>query len=380
MAKVWIGYGLYPINKFMVDGVLNDFEFRKYVQKIANAGANCWRLLPFSVWGVSSVNEVFSPYQVAGGKFDLTKWRPEYFDTMRKVFKILRQYGILPIFDLFDNCQLGQDTKRFSPWANNVQGVSSFYVPAADKFSRLWIEKCLQEFKGIAYGQCNEGADGIVRMAGAVINPALNVAGLMPWVFGATYKTSGRETLLALKKQAEIYFGEKRSRFGTMRPTHGCTNEKDDQFYHPLGMWGGGHPICILFEDDGVSDGDSACDRNMDGNKVWARPSASTWNNMAKIAIRDKKVASIGFIHSPEKGEDIKCQVTTIAAISKAYHEITGEWPKNWQRWPAPIEKVIEQPEPIEVEPETYTPSFWSWLKAVLEYLFNKIFRKEGEN
>lgn len=339
MAEPRIGGLNFPLTQFYKDKVLHEFDVRKWLQPLANTGLNCYRFLPFDVWNVATKAEAFCPYQLENDKWNLAIWNPEYFRVYKIVFGIFIEYGVMPILELLDNCQVNGPQREFSAWHVNTNGVETFYDKNADPLVRAWIEKCFVEFPDIQFGECNEGTENIRRVVMDVINPLFKSRGRAPFCFGACAKVGDvNSTIEHLKGDASKVFGDDIS-LEIFRPAHGCKNATDPNFLWPIANWGKSHHIAFGLSDDGVFDGDSQCDFTIYNGKTQRRPSAAAWYLMTNKALQDKKVDSLlWFEHCGKAIMDTACQVTTFTAISTAIHDVNGNWPLNWQRWPEPIE------------------------------------------
>jgi hypothetical protein len=342
--EIKIGFFGVPLKKFYQNGILNEYELRKWIVKLANAGMNCIRINPIDIWnGVNTIADVFSPYLLVGDRFDLNQWNPEYFKVWKRVFQICNEYAVTPVLEFTDNCQINGPWKVNSPWYTNLQNIYSFYGPEAYGYVKLWMQKCFAEFGfTIGYGECNEGTPNIVGLVDNVINPTFKEQWVgdfkpAPFCYGACAEPGNtHSTLDILKGKASIAFGDDIS-LKIYRPSHGCKNVTDPHFTWPIDMWGQTHPIATGWSDDGVMDGDSLCDWTTYNGRTQTRPSAEAWKEMVKFAVTDKwNDLLLWFEHSAKNQDDWGCQVNTFVAISSAIFEVNGYWPMNWNRWPEP--------------------------------------------
>jgi len=355
--------------------------------QLANAGVNCWRFLPVDVWnGVTKKEDVLAPVMLIGGKWDWTKWNPEYFRVRRLIYKVLNKYNIKPVHELLDNCNVngpdsgpaGKCWNQFSPWRVNVQGFEDFY----DK-TLAWIEKCLAEFGdlNIGWGECNEGQAGIRRVAAEILNPFFHKHNIMPFCYGATFKGLDKtSTLELMKKDAGVFFakyGKEKETFHILRASHGCGSVAEPQFYLPLQAWGDVHPIGNGTSDDGWYKG-KGCDSVVWEGKTQTRPSAAAWGEMVEYAVKNKLVdVLLWFEHGPKNWEKLECQFSIFRAMSEAIFKVNKKYPSNWKRWPLPVKPEPDIPPVIiidEEKPEAKPPFNWrGWWNNNKKYVFRII-------
>lgn len=408
MLKIYNGYGLQGVNKFVKGGVFDEATWRKLCRQMANAGCDTWRHLPYSVWGISDVLDGFFPYLIADGKFDLAAWNENWFAIMRRAFAIQLEYNITPVLELFENCQLNGPEKKYSPWVNNVQGIKSFYEVQANYYTKAWVEKCIIEFPGVKFGQCNEGADEIVRLAKDIINPTLKAHGLIPFCYGATFKpyfpfeldapgraivkrfglkgkdlmddaekvrdnaawynslTSAERLIIAkiaaastagalheLKKDAGyLWTAASGIEDKIFRVAHKCVNNKNEQVILMARYYSNKEKNYGL-SDDGVTNG-AAADK---------RPNDAEWAGMIEFAIAAKEGGELWFEHTPEDN-DLARNVATIKAMSAAIYKMTEIWPVNYGKFPEPVVPDPIEPDPIEPTVKV-TWQFWAGLGAL---------------
>ncbi|MHB8053668.1 MAG: hypothetical protein ACYDH3_00225 [Candidatus Aminicenantales bacterium] len=320
---------------------------RQYLCAIANAGADEVRVLPYGVWGPrpDGILSQFSPYVVNGGKFNLAEFNDYYFPIMRRFIEAANEYGLRVRFVWFDNCQLAGNYKN--PWETNGQGITSFYGKPADKYSRPWIRRVVQEFTGldVSYALGNETTDPeFVGMADRVLIPAVRELGLNPsrLYFGATmsrvawqgtgYDIHAPPTVQDLVRSH--FAGEFGDSFGhkIAREVHGCGVGIDPgSLAHQALWWWAGKPVGPFeLSDDGEWAGASKCDREDAGH---VRPSAEQWTATIKASL----CKNINYEHLP-KGGDLACQVAVLRAM---YRAIYDRWPTEQYVY-APLIQMVQ--------------------------------------
>jgi len=399
MITPYNGFGLSSGRQFIskINGkwTLDAIACENYTWQISYDGCDIWRDLPWSVWGVSNIEDVFCAFGITGGQFDLSKWNQEWFDVTKQKIIIRNLKGIRHHQELTCANELNGDESAYSPWVHNIQGIKSFYEAAADVYLKAFIEKCIVEFAGldVVYGQGNECNDWrMVRVCKDVINPTLKAHGLVPFSYAGTFKPffpfkydapareivqrfgltgkdlmrdcrtvrdtpawfntltpDEKEIILTvansttasplheMKKDVGYLWGaESNIEEIVFKPAHHCSNAEDEQIILMLRY--DSDDTNITLSDDGAFDGHSECDWNLGTNgKMYKRPSGDEWKGMVTKVINTKKLGSVIFEHTPEKQDNLDCQAGTVAAISEAIFARTGKYPENWQKYPKPV-------------------------------------------
>jgi hypothetical protein len=306
---------------------------RQYLCAIANSGVDEIRVLAYDPWSqnLSDINSLFSPYVIRDGRFDLATFNDWYFPIVRRFIQAANEYGIRVRFCFFDNCQFAGSYPN--PWETNVQGITSFYWPDADAYSRPFIDRCIAEFAGLdvswAFGNENTPPE-FVGMARRVLIPAVRAHNLDPsrLYFGATmtaipwengdYEDAGRYTTQDLTRAA---FGDE---FGDdfahriTREVHGCgAYMEPGSMYHQAVTWWAGKPVGPFeMGDDGEWTGASLCDSE---GPARTRPSPAQWTATIEASRGYSNVS--GYEHCP-KGGPLSCQVQVLSAMYKALHGV----------------------------------------------------------
>jgi len=335
---------------------LNEVGLATEARAIANAGANFVRVFPWGVWGTHKYGKKsqFQPYvlNTAKDKWDLSAFNAYYFPIMRKVIEIFNAVNMSVVCDLFENCQFHGLIAQWSPWAVNVQGVQRFWEPAADKYSKAWILRCLTEFKNydwlVSWGNETIRA-AIPDFTKRVIVPVIKLKKLdfKRMFYGpdmGAYKYLGNHAYArddnnrTVQDLVQGIFGDTfglAAKMAVVRPVHGCGGPcvpKDVK--RPYGqnldqaIYTNKPVVRLLVSDDSVYNGDSKCD--FDIQKRY-RPSAVTWGKMATYTLGLHP--NVSFEHIPH-GPVLGCHVATIKAISMAYRAKFGVWPKNYGKHP----------------------------------------------
>ncbi len=142
-------------------GIIADREVPE-LRTMANAGANCVRLLALAPWlenGEINHSKIVSPFKVGStGRFTLREFNDEYFDYFVKIAKCSNDAGMTLWIDLFDHC--GRNHPN-SPWVTNEEGVSDYASARADQYTTAYIERMVDTLKGrdVIYGWGNEFRD-----------------------------------------------------------------------------------------------------------------------------------------------------------------------------------------------------------------------------
>lgn len=311
--------------------ILDEVAVNKLYRAIANAGAEWQRIMPWGVWGKhpEGMKSQFSPYVLDGNKFDLRRFNDYYFPIVRKVIGIAKKYRIKTWWCLADNCQFNEPYRKWSSWATNVNGVYSVYDEKAQRFFRRWIKRCLIEFATLNVGWSwgNEINDlAFIETAKEVIFPFIKSGQFEPknCTYGACMDSVpymngeyvGPHSIQdLLKKEVGAAFGDA-VKEKIWREVHGVGGgwypNPPNQLHQALTWWAN-HPIRIWLSDDGVFDGDSACDFEPETGR--RRPSAKRWRDI--VAQTKPYTNDFVFEHQP-KGGNLKCQARTVKAIDGA--------------------------------------------------------------
>lgn len=179
--------------------VLNrDFDFRKYLDTLAQDGLNLTRTFsgaycePPGAFSIARNTLAPEPgrllcpwarsdqpgYANGGNKFDLTRWNDAYFQRLREFVGYAAKRGVVVELNLF--CPMYEDTMwRLSPMnaANNVNGLGAIartnvytldknagLLAAQEALVRKLVTE-LKEFDNLYYEICNEPYFGGVTMA-----------------------------------------------------------------------------------------------------------------------------------------------------------------------------------------------------------------------
>jgi hypothetical protein len=389
--KIGIGFGrLAPMDEFgSFDGTkftLDEARLDKEDHAAANAGANFDHVFPYGVWGKhpgGKKDSQFQPYvlDTSRDKWDLSAFNSYYFPIMRRIFEIANGVNMSVIFDWFDNCQFHGDTKKWSPWISNVQGVETFYDTDADRYTRAWILRCLDAFAGLdviwAFGNELDN-QAFPEMAERIIIPIIKSKKLdfNRMTYGATTRIVSGDSVQDLIRQA---IGDQ---FGPVAEKNVIMEDHGWPFTDSLPVWGD-RPWRKLYSDDGCYTGKSKCDTY---SGQGARPSATEWGKMALDILKAYPAAVSGrerlisFEHLPAGGrsDNLDCQVETIKAISGAYRSRFGAWPSNYGKHPYVPPSPGPGPTPPEPPPEPVQdckcsywlteqkqPDIWRWLKCL---------------
>lgn len=315
---------------------LDETAWKTHCSGIAKAGANAVRILPYAVWEPRPYGRTsqFCPWALdkATNRWDLMKWNPYYFPIMTRIIKIANDCGLEVLFPWFDHCQQQPGTwTKYTPWRNNINGVTSFYDTKADKLCYYWIRMVLRKFEGlnVLYPWGNELAENkkALDWVRRVIFPAIK-AFKIPYdrmTYGFTmdqaeYLGKGKfADKSTYQDQARKFFGEyfppEQNKLKLIREVHKCGTLALDSFC-PYGhrpaqaaFWWGDKPAVgkWILSDDGVHE----CNNPKDGG----RPDAARWKAMATWAKGLKNPPILE--HLPEGG-DLAYQINVIKAMRAA--------------------------------------------------------------
>jgi hypothetical protein len=317
---------------------LQEKALDSHLAKIHAAGAIGIRILPWEPWEMHpyGIKSQFQPYAALGSKYDLSKKNTYYKPIVRRAVEIAKKNGMKTWWCMFDNCQFGGTYKRWSPWVNNVQGITTVYEKKAWPYLRAFWEDCIALFAGLDVRYCwaNEGnKPGMVDIVQNVIFPMIKKLTLDPkkMTYGATMEPAEyvngvyldtNDVQSKLKGMTEDAF-DKATKLAIWREVHGIGGKgypaRPNQLDQAIVSWARkrNNGIRIWLSDDGVWDGDSLCDTEFYLGKLRRRPSATRW---AEIVKATKGYGNdFTYEHLPKGTNDV-CQVATIKAIHKAIY------------------------------------------------------------
>ena len=360
------------------------------LRAMANAGANCVRLLALAPWlenGEINQQRIFSPFpQGAGNAFTLKGRTPEYYSVVRRVAEIANESGLTLWIDLFDHCGA---TSPNSPWVTNEEDVHRYADPEADCYTSVYIRTMVEALRGldVIYGWGNEFRDREeTDFALHVVAPTLSQCGV-PWekqAYGAdnTYHEPCEQDWQ--KSRLEDAYGLD-AKLSVIRPVHGIG--VDYSRAELIASWWGRNPIRKSLSDDGVFDGASVLDFQTD-NPTRHRPSPAQWRTTIR-RLRERQPSPTldapqlpglwtwAFEHSPKQWQTeptfLETQAETISAMADEIGAWQGAPMMNRGKFP-PIEEPVEppkpEPEPVPVIEYEYSWRFyknwWNKIKALL--------------
>lgn len=400
------------------DGAAWDFgaeAWKEYCATIANAGASSVRIFPEPPWGGHKYGRrsQFCPFVLdpATNKWDLSRFNDWYFPILRQIVEIANSYNLEVWIPWFDSCEVQRERDgspkpwgQWSPWIQNIQGVSHFYDAKADPYARAWVKRLVKEMAGrkVFWPWGNElGSNRYPEWARRVIFPLVRELGI-PYdrmTYGAVmgeapYLGEGKFGDASTPQDtARKFFGEdfppESNKFKILREVHACGRPAADAFttygLHPAqaAYWWGGKPVGkFVLSDDGVHEWPNP--------KDGGRPDSARWKAMATWALQYSNLG--GLEHCPEGG-DLEYQAGVVAAIGAAYHAKFGTWPVNYGKWhyepPPPPPDPEPEPEPDpepppppppdpQPQPEVHKAAWWiAPVVAVLAAIAYLIGRKK---
>jgi len=305
---------------------------------VANAGAVGIRIMPWGPWEAHpyGIKSQFQPYIINDDKYDLSKFNTYYFPIVKKVIQIARKYGMKTWWCWFDNCQFAGSYRRWSPWVTNLQNITTVYDSKAYPFLKTWIQRCETEFAGldVRHAWANEGNNiGMQNLVRNVVWPMMRQYHFDPkkMTYGATMKAApyingeylGDAGMLdQLKKITGTEFGDP-TKLAIWKEVHSVGGKGypavPNLLNQALQWWARpmNNGVRIWLSDDGVWDGDSACD--FEASTGRRRPSATRW---AAIVKATKGYGNdFTYEHLP-KGGNLACQIQTLKAIYKALNGV----------------------------------------------------------
>jgi len=206
--------------------------------------------------------------------------------------------------------------------------------------------------------------------------PEFKQAGKKPFAYGAMYKRQnppGKPGALEWQKyEAEKIWNEKTA-LAIYRPVHHVRDEMSGDLTDTVDFWVR-HPICTIWSDDGVFDGDSIDDFAIYNGKTQRRPSPEQikkamkyWMDYTKkFDLADGQI-KFGFEHCGKAVNNDLVVAKNIVAISKAYFDQFGKWPENFGKylddWIVPVIPPVIIDDDTEPLPEPKVKITWQgWL------------------
>jgi hypothetical protein len=333
--KCGIGYGLMGLlqdptivifNYKLRKWTFNKDLLAKHLKAIADAGADFIRFLLWGVWAAHKYGKLsqFQPFlfDEKEDAWNLDSYNDYYFPILTQAVQLINDLNMTADLPWHDNCQLHAKYRRWSPWANNVQGIQSFYEPKADKYTnklqftlynRYWKKYDVR----FPFGNEDENKD-FPAMAERVILPFVKKYNLdfSRLTYGATVKPPIKDSVQYKVRLAV------REMFGRAAERKIIMEDHGYPFISSSPDWEEGPIRC---SDDGFYGGKSLCDKNERGS----RPSAAEWKARAAYILKKYPTRLISFEHltavyPPCTPENTACQAATISAISASYRARFG--------------------------------------------------------
>ena len=369
-------------------GIIADREVPE-LRTMANAGANCVRLLALAPWlenGEINHSKIVSPFKVGStGRFTLREFNDEYFDYFVKIAKCSNDAGMTLWIDLFDHC--GRNHPN-SPWVTNEEGVSDYASARADQYTTAYIERMVDTLKGrdVIYGWGNEFRDrDETEFSLRVVAPTLAECGV-PWekqAYGADNLFREPCEQDFQKARLEDAYGLD-AKLSVIRPVHGIG--VDYSRAELIASWWGRNPIRKSLSDDGVFDGASVLDFQTD-NPTRHRPSPAQWRTTIR-RLRERQPSPTldapqlpglwtwAFEHSPKQWQTeptfLETQTETLSAMADEIEAWQGAPMANKGKVQINIAYIPPPPEPEPVPVIEYEYSWrfyknwWNKIKALL--------------
>jgi hypothetical protein len=212
------------------------------------------------------------------------------------------------------------------------------------------------DLKNMAYGATMKEVDYKPMPEGWVPTPEQprwdyypGMAGTLDWLKKLVGDTLGDDAMFAIWKEVHSIGGK------------GYPNIPN-RLHQALYWWAreADNGIRIWLSDDGVFDGDSACDFDIYNGKLRRRPSAARWAEVVKMTL--KYGNDFTYEHLP-KTEDLACITATVKAIYKAVY---GKDPVEKYHYEPPVPPEPPAPEPEPDPPSPPVSKFPLWIIAAV--------------
>ena len=354
-----ISHPSYHISVIGEDGKLLEDQWSELCRRSANNGAAGMREVPFRL--EKTGDHIFAPYKYVKGKYDLDQFNPVYFQNLRRMVEITNTYNLTFYVSLYDRCNIDRSNKKtgFVPWTNNHQGLDdAWYGRDADPFREAWENKIIELFKGlnVGYELCNEPVGlGIVH-SGFETYKLLNKKGIPDEniIMGVSWGTREYRKFRQpfLEKYGESWWAKQKHKwFSTV-------HNIDESTFETLNRQEG-HTRRFWLSTDG---------RHPKPGREWWEESLIDFFKVVPTAPFKNKYA---FETVHQKDED---DFDGARGISEAIHEVTGNYPPNYNKFPKEVEpsNLQKKVQAIKVEIRTIQ-SRCQDVHSLLENLFHQV-------
>jgi hypothetical protein len=303
------------------DGIFyfNKKKWRDCLDPLSFAGGNAVRVLPYSLYGTPSIEQVFCPwvFDKPAGKFNLRAFSNNYFDIIEEAASLTQMpqpkgpnmsFG----WELFDDCGFRPATIHLQPWSNNIQGISTMYDETEEVY--LYVNEAIKRLGGkvlFMLGNEMQMSKPAAKERFSKIFPMLNMAGLQAFSYGSCVNIPLEQThsspLKGMQEEAELCCGVNEM-IRIARPIHNVVPNSD--YLIETCKWWGGNGHAVIFSDDGVS----------------PRPGVIAWQDITRYALDNFPVNSdqfgmsgkvrVNFEHCA-KTEDYAYEASVISAIAQ---------------------------------------------------------------
>jgi hypothetical protein len=298
---------------------------------MANRGVNMMRWLGWSVWPNWYDNQGYktnlTPFiQVSPGIYDLSKRNNRYWEIAEQMIRVMNYPsqqegidapGITLWIDLAYQYRNDNDDIKFSPWRNNVQGITDLYDPKCwpyfEAYMLEWFKLKKEKGLNIVFGMGNELGKDSLEFCYNMLD-VMDKEHIWPFAWAICPEVPAvdgwGDTFKYLPKYIDDHNlfqwyqpwrGSKWWDTDVIRPTHGCCNIPDRNgnniFQLAYGYWAN-HPIRWQASDDGCMGG------------ATPRPGADLWYSMSKQICRGQALTKqwnepieypmIGIEHLPD--------------------------------------------------------------------------------
>lgn len=335
------------------DGRLMEDRWSEMCRRTADNGAAGIREMPF--WLVRHEDHVFAPYCFGNGTYDLDRFNPLYFQNLRRVAEIANRFSLKFYLSIYEHCNIRprNGKREFVPWTNCKQRLSdAWYGEDAAPYRDAWERKVLSVLDGLnaGYELCNE-PDGDFERFLMLTYKHLSALGVKDndILTGVEFSLDDnknrryRQFKKLLKdtygvdwyhKQKHIWF----TVIHNMSPADWKELELQE-----------GHTRRFWLSVDGL--------HPKPGKEWWKRYVETFLTNAPKAPFKNK----YAFETMHKRDED---DFDDVLGIVEAVHNVTGEYPPNYRRFPEPSHPVIKPP-PIDPSPVYPQPE----IKGLTEHL-----------
>lgn len=334
--------------------VLSEDKWREVCRIHADCGADATREMH---WLVAEPDVWAAPFLwiEAQRKYNLDVLNQEFFDVLKQMNRIAKEYKLKLFYTLFDWCGVKKaETAKWNPWMNNIQHINGWW----DKRAWPWVESYLQAVKkaGINYVDLfNEPPENQHMVMGEFLWREMR--------FVVDELHIPYEKIILGHQFAGMVW----DRFQDFQKKASDNEEIKYRSYTPCHRFSDADTMAIV-----KGKYHRAVNPSFDG--VTPRPDIPTTEMIVEKYLREAKSrrAIIEVLNCHDNGG----YDNAAEGISRAYKNVYGAWPNNYDRFPplpkpkpkpepgpVPTPEAEEKPEEEKMELPSIPAMIWMWIK-----------------